>query len=574
MKYVTPHRLPASFTGNGKMNPPISQKMAPPILRNLTFVGLCLLGAGALTAALWRPAEVAAPGLSSVRSSTPDDFSSVVEKVDRAFRDQWQATHVEPVEPASDLLVARRLSLALTGTVPSLEEIRALEKIPEADRQSWWLEYLFADRRSADYLAERFARAYVGVEVGPFLVYRRNRMVSWLSDEFFANRRYDQLARELIAAKGVWTTQPAANFITVTIDQNDKKRGPDEIKLAARVTRAFLGVRIDCVQCHDDKFGDRWKQEDFHRLAAFFAEAEVALGGVRDKNGVIYEARMKGERDAEVLTAKVPFAENLYPASSAGTPRERLAAWVTHPENTAFARATVNRVWALMFNRPLIDAVDDLPLDGPFPAGMEILAADLVAHDFNLRRLIRVIAASEAFQLESRAADPESPVSDLQSQQWAVFPLTRMRPEQMAAGITQSASLAAIDADSHVIRRFANFGDRTNFVKRYGDLGEDEFGEAAGTIPQRLLMMNGKVVRDRTSQNPVLNAATRIGMLAPDDQSAIETAFLATLSRRPSDAERSHFSDLLNATKGKRRSAAMEDLYWALLNSTEFSWNH
>ncbi len=556
------------------MNPPIPQRTAPPILRNLMFAGLCLLGAGALTAALWRPAELAAPGLSTVLAAASDDLSTVVEKVDHAFLTQWQASHVEPVEPASDLLVARRLSLALTGTVPSLEEIRALDKIPVADRQSWWLEYLFADRRSADYLAERFARAYVGIESGPFLVYRRNRMVSWLSDEFFANRRYDELARELIAAKGVWTSQPAANFITVTIDQNDKERGPDEIKLAARVTRAFLGVRIDCVQCHDDKFGDRWKQEDFHQLAAFFAEAEVALGGVRDKDGVIYEARMKGESETEVLTAKVPFAENLYPANSDGTPRERLAAWVTHPENTAFARATVNRVWALMFNRPLIEAVDDLPLDGPFPAGMEILAADLVAHDFDLRRLIRVIAASEAFQLESRAADPESPVSDIQKQQWAAFPLTRMRPEQMASSITQSASLAAINADSHIIRRLASFGDRTNFVQRYGDLGEDEFGEAAGTIPQRLLMMNGKVVRDRTGQNPVLNAATRVGMLAPDDESAVETAFLTTLSRQPTEAELAHFSEQLKGTKGKQRSREMEDLCWALLNSTEFSWNH
>jgi len=556
------------------MNASIPQRPPSPILRNLLFIGLCLLSAVALTAALWRPAEVEAPQLSTVRANIPEDLASVVEEVDRAFREQWHASHVEPVAPASDLLIARRLSLALTGTVPSLEEIRALEKIPEADRLSWWLEHLFADRRSSDYLAERFARAYVGVETGPFLVYRRNRMVSWLSDEFFANRRYDELARELIAADGVWTTQPATNFITVTIDQNDSKRGPDEIKLAARVTRAFLGVRIDCVQCHDDKFGDRWKQEDFHQLAAFFSEAEVALGGVRDKDGVIYEARMKGEREAEVLTAKVPFAEDLYPANSEGTPRERLAAWVTHPENTAFARATVNRVWALMFNRPLIDAVDDLPLDGPFPAGMEILASDLVANDFDLRRLIRVITASKAFQLESRSPDPESPVSEMQKQQWASFPLTRMRPEQMAASITQSASLTAINADSHIIRRLASFGDRTNFVKRYGDLGEDEFSEAAGTIPQRLLMMNGKVVRERTGENPVLNATTRVGMLAPDDSTAIEVAFLTTLSRRPTDRELEHFSKRLKGTKGKSRSKEMEDLSWALLNSTEFSWNH
>ena len=555
----------------------MTQSVGPhpnPLMRNVIFLGLCLFGAGALVAALWRPAEVGGPSPQKLAAVANEDFQQTLANLDAAFHSDWQKYSIEPVDAADTMAIARRLSLALTGTIPSLEEIRKIEALPEDQQITWWVEYLLEDRRSADYLAERFARAFVGVENGPFLVYRRNPFVSWLSDQLHSNRPYDELARDLIASQGIWTSEPASNFITVTIDQNNDRGGPDEIKLAARVTRAFLGVRIDCMQCHDDKFGDRWKQKDFHQLAAFFSEAEVGLSGVLDKKGAIYETRYRGKTEEEPVSAKVPFAEDLYPDDAKGTPREKLATWVTHPENSAFARATVNRIWALMFNRPLIEAVDDLPLDGPFPAGMEILADDLVAHDFDLRRLIRLIAASEVYQRDSRAPDPNDEVTSKQQNHWAAFPLTRMRPEQMARSISQSASLVAIDADAHIVRKLASFGEQTNFIKRYGDLGEDEFGETAGTIPQRLLMMNGQVVSERTKNNMVMNASTRIGALAPNNGIAVDTAFLATLTRRPTDDERSHFVATLDGTRADSRARAMEDLYWSLLNSTEFSWNH
>ena len=118
------------------------------------------------------------------------------------------------------------------------------------------------------------------------------------------------------------------------------------------------------------------------------------------------------------------------------------------------------------------------------------------------------------------------------------------------------------------------FFETNDFIKRYGDLGEDEFGEQAGTIPQRLVMMNGKLVRERTKENPVMNASTRIAGLTKDHNIAIETAYLAVLSRRPSSEENDHFVSEFEGKYGSDRSRAMQDLYWALINSTEFTWNH
>lgn len=527
-----------------------------------------------------KPQAIAAVAAGGNAASVLED-AAVVARVDSAFEEAWRVAKVQPAAPADHLTLARRLSLALTGTIPSVEEIRQLERVPEADRLDWWVSYLLEDRRHADYLAERLARIVVGVEGGPFIVYRRHRLVTWLAEEIAKNRPYDALVRELMTAQGLWTSRPQVNFVTVTVDQNNDKEGPDEQKLAARVSRAFLGLRMDCVQCHDDFFGGRWKQQDFHQLAAFFACAEMSLTGVRDDEERRYEYRYLKRPEKERVGPRVPFNAGLLPVE--GPTRDRLARWVTHPDNRPFARTLVNRTWALLFNRPLHKPIDDIPLDGPFPPGMEILADHAVATGYDLRRLIRVIVATRMFQAESRPGEPLPGVAAERASApgtagggeslFAQFPLTRLRPDQVAGAILQSASLRTLDAETPVFLRVVRFFQQGDFVRRFGDIGEDEFDGFAGTIPQRLLLMNGEVVRDRTKDDVVMNAATRIGVVAPDDATAVETAYLAVLTRRPTAEESAHFSARLSEPVGNR-GERMEDLYWALMNSTEFSWNH
>jgi hypothetical protein len=152
--------------------------------------------------------------------------------------------------------------------------------------------------------------------------------------------------------------------------------------------------------------------------------------------------------------------------------------------------------------------------------------------------------------------------------------MTRLRPEQVVGSLLQASSLATIDYESHILIRMARAIGQNEFVKRYGDAGEDELDPHGGTIPQRLLLMNGSLVRERTEAGNFLFAPWRIAMLAPNDAKAIETAYLAVLTRRPSAEEATHFAARLRDTRGGRRQQALEDLYWNLLNSTEFSWNH
>jgi hypothetical protein len=532
--------------------------------RNLLFLALVIGGVGTLGASLMPPREQKPVTSYDASAYQADDFCAAVSRVNSSFRRHWTEQKVRPVAAASNLAVARRLALGLMGTVPSLQEIRQLEYLPAEQQLPWWIDHILQDQRFADYLAERLARACVGTEDGPFILYRRRRFVSWLADQVARGQPYDALVRDLIATDGLWTDKPATNFVSVT-SKPDQKNQPDPVRLAGRVTRAFLGIRLDCAECHNHPFAE-WKQADFRGLAAFFGQTQVGFTGVHDGEGE-FEATVKKTNEKRVFGPRVPFAAELVPEE--GNRRQRLAAWVTDPKNPYFSRAAVNRVWALLLGRPLVEPVDNLELDAPAPPALQILADDFAANGFDLRRLIRVIACTEVFRLDSSA---DRDLGENEEKAWAVFPLTRLRPEQVMGGVIQASSISTIDAESHVLVRLLRVTNQNDFVKRYGDSGEDEFGGRGGTIPQRLLLMNGQLIHERIKQGP-FNAATRIAWLAPDDPRAVQTAFLCVLTRKPTDEEAEHFENFL-AEQSLPRPQRLEDLYWALINSTEFSWNH
>lgn len=500
-----------------------------------------------------------------------------LQQLNAQFQQAWAASGLMPAPRADDLTIARRLSLALVGTIPSLEEIRALEAWPEGERLARWVDRLLADGRFADYWSERLARAYVGSEQGDIVLFRRRRFRLWLADALAQNMPYDALVRHLLADEGVWTGQPAVNFITATIAPAGGNE-PDPVRLAGRTARAFLGMRIDCLQCHDDKLGtielgtpdqpQSGTQAHFHELAAFFAGAQISLVGVRDGQRP-YLVKYQGDAQERSVAPRVPFGKEFFEGH--GTRRAQLAHWVTHPQNRPFARATVNRVWALMFGRPLVEPVDDIPLFGPWPPGLEFLADDFVQSGYDLARLIRLIAASEPMLRDSRADFTLTPEHEAA---WAAFPLSRLRPEQMAAALVQASWLKTIDGQAHVLQRLAMYGQMQQFVRRYGDLGDDEFSDQASTIPQRLLLMNGELVKERTGPQPLVTATSRLALLSRDARRQVEAAYLAVLTRRPTPQEMSHFLSRMQDDSPRRRGQALEDLYWALVNSTEFSWNH
>ncbi|MDX1970876.1 MAG: DUF1553 domain-containing protein [Planctomycetaceae bacterium] len=498
------------------------------------------------------------------------EVHDVAARVNEVLARIWSDRNVVPARPADELQVLRRLSLALHGGVPSLEEIRRFEGDTAPDRLERWTIQMLNDRRFADYFSVRLARGFVGAEGGQFIIFRRDRFTNWLADEIHKNTPLDQLVRQMIADNGLWTGVPATNFITQAFADDIL----DYNKLAGRTVRAFLGQRIDCAQCHNHPFAD-WKQAQFEGLAACYGQARITATGVGDDPTKEYRVTDRMTQEERQVAPAVPFGEEWWPAD--GTPRARLAAWVTHPDNRRFERAIVNRTWGLLFGRAWSEPVDDLPdpptVEDPHDI-LSVLGHDFRNHNCDLKRLIFLIASSQAFQLSSEhpAYDSGERIDDVEAT-WAAFPLVRLRPEQMIGALCQSSSIKTIDQNSHLFTRFLRFIREQDFVKEYGDLGERELEERSGTIPQALLRLNGRFARETAEASP-FSASGRISGMAPTDDAAIETAYLCCLSRRPTTDELAHFRALLTDQQGDNRSQVIEDLYWVLFNSPEFCWNH
>ncbi|QDU36997.1 hypothetical protein Mal4_13000 [Maioricimonas rarisocia] len=607
---------------------------------------LVVAGIGALSAMAVRdPVTLDAPA-----GAVSTGLDDVVSEADAWFDARWSADGIEPAETADDLTVLRRLSLALHGTIPSLEEIRQFESDDRPDRLEQWTAAMLDDTRFADYFAERLARAFVGVEQGQFVIFRRDRFTNWLSRQLRDDRPYDEIVRDMIGGQGVWTGKGEVNFVTAAF-ANDEF---DPNKLTARTVRSFLGQRIDCAQCHDHPFDD-WTQAQFEGLTAHYAPVSLSLVGVEDADRFAFELSEEHleELQAEEVTDRlrrvfrkndqrirkharletlvegqlwvvhdgnenekddlqprfaihndegtlrvsnhegeyivndtrydevrvVPPAVPFHPEwlGQEGTPRQRLAEWVTHPENQRFERALVNRVWGLMFGRPFASdrPVDDLP-DPDDPATAESLALlDMLGDDFrehncSVKRLVQVIAASRPFRLASDVESAsETQIEELE-QAWAVFPLVRLRPEQVIGSMLQAASVKTIDRKSHLFVRFLRFVREENFVDEFGDPGENELSDRVGTIPQALLRMNGQLASELTEPNP-FGSVGRIAALAGSPEATLDACYLICLTRRPTQPEREHF---LPQLEKRREAQAIQDLFWALYNSPEFSWNH
>jgi hypothetical protein len=535
----------------------------------------------------------------------PAEIADTVHNVSRYFESAWKESGRTPAQLAQDVQILRRLTLALCGTIPSLEEIRVFESDTSPDRLDRWTNRLLADSRFADYFAERLARSFVGNEAGQFIVFRRDRFSDWLRQQLSKNTPYDQMAREMISGTGLWTDHPATNYVTAAIANGEL----DQNKLAGRTVRAFLGQRIDCAQCHDHPFAE-WKQTQFQGLASLFGQAQNSLVGIEDKAQKKYEVEDRKTLKKHIVEPGVPFHTEWLPGT--GTRRERLAAWITHPENRRFERATANRVWGLMFGKPFHSPVDDLPdpQAEAEPNVLDIIGADFRSHHCDLRRMIRVIAASRPYRLDSvsdeasvaeakpaptkpaihskstgapaggwNKADDKSAEANTaagfsdEAAAWASFPLTRLRPEQLIGAILQARAFRTIDQNSHLFVRATRFFQENDFVKEYGDLGENELDDRAGTISQALLRMNGKLAADAIKADP-LNASTRLTSFAGSDASCLEGCYLVALSRRPTQPESDYFLGQLASAGAAGRSQVVEDIFWSLFNSPEFSWNH
>jgi hypothetical protein len=292
------------------------------------------------------------------------------------------------------------------------------------------------------------------------------------------------------------------------------------------------------------------------------------------------------------MTVSPKFSKAKYTSMLAGEP-EYGWTFAKFAPKSAFARSIANRVWGLMFGRPFVTPVDDIP--DPLENDetdetelLDLLGADLQLHGYDLRRTVLVIALSRPFRLasthESLMTPVERPsgadtdgadtVNDPPVQPastWAVFPLVQFRPEQLSQAMLQVTSFQPFDS-MHVFARSKRLMRQVRFLNEQGRLGDSEFDERTAGVPQLVLQMNSRFTRQALDAG-AFSAAGRIAALSRDDANCLEVCFLVCLARLPTDAEREHFLPQLARSRGGK-ARAVEDVFWSLLNSPEFIWNH
>ncbi len=388
-------------------------------------------------------------------ASPAADARGLTATIDRLIEAKWQATGTQPAPAASDAEFLRRVCLDLTGKIPSASEARDFLDDPAADKRVRLVERLLESPGYSAHMAGTWKELLLPEAASDYRVqYFATDFDPWLRKEFAENHGYDAIVRQVLTV-GV---TPPNNPRGLPIAQGPPspyaffaaKDGKPE-NLAASTARVFLGLRLECAQCHDHPFA-RWKRDEFWSYAAFFASVERVGNG-----DAFFQAREISDRRELAVpgTDRVAQAAFLDGATPAWVPRVGaravLADWMTAPENPYFARATVNRVWAQFFGTGLVDPVDDLGAENApsHPELLDELARQFVAHRYDFKYLIRAIVASRAYALSSRGDSPAQEDPRL----FARAPIRAMTPVQLYESLVQAAGLHREPDQSLLIRR-------------------------------------------------------------------------------------------------------------------------
>jgi hypothetical protein len=522
------------------------------------------------------PAEelLAANTLARARDSLSDvaplPFDELVQQINAQMSAFWQAQAVRPAAPTSDQEFVRRVYLDLTGRIPIVSEVYEFLDDTHAGRRERLVDDLLERRDHATHLAAVWRGMLLpdGVDLSP--LGGAAQFDAWLADRFGENLPYDQLVRQLLLAEGrVSESGPLLFYAALRLN-------PEEI--AAKTSRAFLGMRMECAQCHDHPF-DQITQDAFWGYAAFFAQISRPRGKMEMTSPVMRVHDIpSGEvmlPDTEVVVKpRLPGAEADLPEPAGDSSRrQQLVAWLSSADNGHFSRATVNRVWEHLFGRGLVSPVDDMRPDNPpiCPELLDLLSRDFAASGFDLRRLLRALVLSDAYQLSSQA-DADEPSQALCFARMNLKSFTADQLYDCIAVATRNEAMITSGTGESSLARFEN-PTRQAFIEQFRAPPGERTDYQAG-IPQALALMHGKLVDGATDLS---TSGLLKSLEAPffSDEQRVETLFLATLSRQPEPHEREQMLAHVRAAKTPDdKSRALGDVLWALLNSGEFTFNH
>jgi hypothetical protein len=495
-----------------------------------------------------------------------------------------------PAPPAADAEFLRRVTLDLTGTIPTADEVRAFLADRDPAKRTKLIDRLLASPGYARRMADHFDVVFMERRGG-----NKVAQAAWqefLRESFAANKPYDQLVREILSADGVdaKTRGPAKFYL-------DRDLAPDVV--TRDIGRIFLGRDLQCAQCHDHPQIADYKQEQYYGVQAFLnrvflypkpddanaviaekADGEVSFVNVFDRSQTkkgtpprlpglapIEDPMLEAGKEYRVAPAKDVRPVPTYSRWA------RLAEAVTDRANPAFARTAVNRIWALLLGRGLIHPLDLDHSENPpsHPELLELLSDEFAARQFNVKWLVREIVQSQTYQRSSAVPPGFEP----EEGRYDVALLKPLSAEQFAYAVLQAtgftdAERQAQGADASDASVQAKLAPHVSvFQRRFGGRG-GEPEEFTATLDQALFLKHGATIRSLIAPRAG-NTADRV-LKQSDPAAAAEELFLSVLTRLPTDAERAEVAQILSESPDRRGIVC--ELIWALIASTEFRFNH
>ncbi len=484
--------------------------------------------------------------------------------IDAHLTGKLKANGVTPAPVADDAEYLRRVYLDLTGRIPRSNDVRQflIDTDPNKRRK------LIDDLLETPQFASHFANVWRAFLIPETIASGEARIFqpgfeAWLRGQFRENRPYDQTVIELLTPpissdpklptatmRKPGDASPMA-FIAV------KEAKPEN--LAAAVTRCFLGLQLECAQCHDHPFST-WTRDQFWNQAAFFAGIEKHGNGLF---APISEATDRRELKVALTNRTAPalYLDDATPDWKSGKPaRLLLAEWIASKQNPFFAKATVNRLWGHFFGLGIVEPVDDFHDQNPpsHPALLADLAKAFADANFDLQYLVRAICSTQAYQRTSRQTEPNQANPRL---------FSRMTVKGLTGEQFYDSLVLATGS-----RESERNPARDRFLTQFALQGKPS--EPATSVPQALALMNGTFINDATTLNksPTLIAIRDLPGL--DTTGQVEALFLVALSRKPTEKERTRLVGFIDDAGTGQKPDRLADAFWILLNLAEFRLNH
>jgi hypothetical protein len=484
--------------------------------------------------------------------------------IDQLVGDKLKKLRLLPSGICTDEEFLRRVSIDITGQLPSEDEYRAFVADTAADKRAKLIDRLLERKEFSEIWAMKWSE-WLMVKTTNNISQKSMFLYStWLTDKIARNVPLDQMVRELLSTSGGTFREPATNYYQIE---------RDTLKVAENVAQVFMGIRTQCAQCHNHPF-DRWTMDDYYGFAAFFSQIGRKQGEDYRETIVFNSGGGEVAHPVGGRQMKPKFLGGATPELAGKDRRVALAEWLTAPDNPFFSTNVSNRVWAHFFGRGIIEPVDDIRVSNPAsnPALFETLGKKLVEYKYDFKQLVRDICNSQTYQRTTERN--ESNMTD--ERNFAHANVRRVPAEMLLDCVVQVTGaydkFGGLPIGSRAVQ-ISDGGNSNYFLTTFGRAPRDTVcaceAKTDPTLSQALHMLNGGTIGGKIQQGQLSKKLLDAKKTPPE---IIESIYIRALCRKPSDGEMKNLLEIV--AQGENPQQGLDDVFWAVLNSREFLFNH